>query len=234
MFTLTLHKIGTYSNDDLVVGKLEDRTCHWKVEIYPQRRKFHGEQHQFWPPNTPPEQVDRDIAEDQKEVYTEPDLFKLNGIYPSYEALREALTELRLSNAVELFELGHGGSVKSYRKLGYRVVAHQDDERKYRIWETTCGHCGSVQEHIFMVNNICQNHECSVRNAVPTAPGTILGNNFEYLIPETILDGLHAENGKIYHCTMGRMGMITNLGVIKPHPAPVSLPLTSPLSPMEC
>lgn len=115
-YTLTLHEIGKPCNDDLQVGDVDHRKCRWKVEIFPERKLFCWEENPvidhepYVEPVKPTEQV----------------LFKLNGIYDSYDDIRTAIVELRLSHAVEM------GNLKSFQKfVGDKVE-----------WELTCGVCG--------------------------------------------------------------------------------------------
>lgn len=230
IYTLTLHEIGTYSNDDIVVGRVEDRTCQWKVEIYKQRDKFHHERKSSWKGGTPKEVIEQEIAEDNKKVDMEEDLFFLNGVYNSFEEIEDKIQELRLKNAVELYETEGQGSLKAYRRVGEEENTweqeHCNEGKKVRtVWETTCGVCNDVQKSRDP-NCICQGtlesgEYCSNSHAKKMPDGVVLCNNFSYMIPQTILENISVNDGKIYYSTGGSFSVLTELGKITPvYPKP--------------
>uniref|UniRef100_A0A6C0EL09 Uncharacterized protein n=1 Tax=viral metagenome TaxID=1070528 RepID=A0A6C0EL09_9ZZZZ len=185
LYTLSLHEVGTPNDKDIVFGKLSERTCKWKIVMNRQRKKF----------GLSSDMVDMDE-----------DLMLLNGVYNSYDEMNLAITRLRLDNAVELYRLGKGGSLASYKEI-------PTPEGKI-MWELTCGACGKTMKKSEYIRNMCQTRDCYRRNAIPTAPGAISCNNFEYLVPPTILDGVHAGDGEIYHRGPGSIAIITTLGKI--------------------
>jgi hypothetical protein len=198
LFTLTLHEIGEPINKDVVVGTMETRKCRWMVNILRERTRLWDE---------------KSTLRDHPTVPMEPDLLKLEGTYDNIADITNAIIELRLSNAVELFTLNRGGSLKSYRKY----VNGNDGVQ----WELTCGLCGGKSTWTSRdQRNVCLNEidnlKCLYRNAKPCPPGRIICNNYGYLVPTTMLDEIVVCDGRILHSTGESVDIITKIGTIKP------------------
>jgi len=206
------------SNDNIVVGRVEDRACEWKVEMNTEREMFSWERNKLSIPQNASEEEMKAFYYQKTPI--EPDLLVLNGVYDSYQAIKEAIIELRLKNAVELCEKKGKGSLKSYRKIGVEECREWDTNKKIMktAWETVCGECGYIQTGVNPME-LCQNVSwngpklCKAR----------------CLIPPTILDGVRVSNGSIYHSGGGSFSICTELGRVVPETKGTKSP-ESPLS----
>jgi hypothetical protein len=180
MFTITFKEIGALCNP-AKIGDPEERKYKWKVEIPPMRPKF---SYEYYREEIHVEPVDSNPFE-YPSLPTEPELLELNGIYDSYEAICDKITEIRLKNALELHTHGKS-SLKAWR------VVKTDNKP---CWTLTCGECGNEQS----MWSLCQNQKCVGKLN---------------LIPSTMLDCINVEDGRIYYSCGGSVSICTNLGKV--------------------
>lgn len=179
MFTLTFKEIGT-SKNPAVIGDAEERKCKWRVEVGSMRPPF---DYEYFKKSHHEDLGDADPFSTPT-IPTEPALLELNGVYDSYEAIREAITKIRLDNAHEMYILGKS-CLKSWRKTATG-------------WETTCGKCNTT------VDNWCATTLCQHCKGYDNLP----------LVPDTFLNSINVEDGKIIYNTGGSVNVVTFLGKI--------------------
>src|SRR3990172_12484617 len=147
MFVVTFKEVGESCNPT-EIGRPEERKCRWKVEIGTTRKKFWCEQVTSWDGKVSQKKIDADCKANEESVPTEPELLFLNGIYDSIVDIENKITELQLTNAVELYEDG-GGDLESFKKIG-------KNNNGRTIWELTCGVCKNTTG----INCLCQTRGC--------------------------------------------------------------------------